>query len=210
MIKIKNLTYNYDKRFSALYELNLNVSKNEKLILLNETGLESQTLFRLISKQDKLQKGEIYLDNKNLKEIKSKDLSVCYITATPFLLNKNVIKNLIYPLKIRKINKKYAKIKANEILNKFNLKNINNKKIKYLSNFEKIKISILRAMMRDYNILLIDDIFYFNEKENNELFNLINYLIIDKTVLINIKNKKLINNLNNFKIINLNNGIINK
>ena len=208
MIRIKNLTYNYDKRFSTLYELNLNLQQNQKVILLNDTSLETQTLFRLISKQDKIQKGEIFSNGKNINDIKRKDLSICYITQTPFLLNKTVSKNLIYPLTIRGVNKKIAIKKAEEILETFNLTELKDKKPRHLSNFEKILVTLMRAMMREYEILLIDDIFNFNERENNKLIELINKLMKNKTCLISFKDNKLINNFENIKILELNYGKI--
>jgi len=208
MIKIKNLTYNYDKRFSTLYNLNLDIKKDEKLILLNETGLESQTLFRLIAKQDKIQKGEILFHTKNLKDIKFKDLSICYITQKPYLLNKSVIKNLIYPLTIRGIKKQLAIEKATDILQEFDEIKLIDKKVKQLSYFEKIKVSIMRAYMREYELILIDDIFNFDENKNKELINSINKLIINKTAIIALKNNKNIDNFTNFKVFTLKNGIL--
>ena len=99
MITINNLTYSYDKRFSALFQLNVTFKNNKSYVLYSSQELETQTLFRILTKQDKDYIGEIFYEDKNLKEISLKNLSVSYITKTPFLLNnKSVIYNIAYPL----------------------------------------------------------------------------------------------------------------
>ena len=106
MIEIKNLSFRYDKKFYALFNIALTIYDNQKILMSCKQELETQTLFRILSKQEKDYSGDIYFDNKNLKEIKTANLDVCYITKTPYLLkNKSVLYNIAYPLIIRKENK---------------------------------------------------------------------------------------------------------
>ena len=91
MIEIKNLSFRYDKKFYALFNIALTIYDNQNILMSCEQELETQTLFRILSKQEKDYSGDIYFDNKNLKEIKTANLDVCYITKTPYLLkNKSV------------------------------------------------------------------------------------------------------------------------
>ena len=106
MIEIKSLTYSYDSKFSALFEIDLNINQNT-LILSDE--LSSKTLFRLLTKQYKDYQGEILINNINLKQTKIKDLSISYITNPPYLIkNKLASYNLAYPLIVRKEDKKQS------------------------------------------------------------------------------------------------------
>lgn len=206
MIKTTNLFYNYDSKFSALYDINLNLDSNT-IIVSDE--LSSKTLFRLISGQYKDYKGEIFIDNKNLKEIKQKDLSLCYITNPPYLINKKSIEyNIAYPLLLRKQNKTNTLSQAQQLMTKCSL---TNKKIKECSNFEKLNVTLLRALIRHPQIILIDDIFTnLNDKEFSLVLNILNNLNSNSLIIIALNDDKLLNRFNGYKIIKLFNGSIEK
>ena len=206
MIQIKNLFYNYDSKFSALYDVSFNLDTNT-IILADE--LSSKTLFRLISGQYKDYTGEIFVDNKNLKEIKLKNLSLCYITNPPYLLNKKSIEyNITYPLLVRKHDKTNTLTQAQELMTKHNLAN---KKIKECTNFEKIITTLLRAVIRHPKIILIDDIFTnLNDNEFNLVLNIINELCSISLIIIALNNDKIINKFNDYKTIKLFNGSVEK
>ena len=188
MITIKNLSFRYDKKFCAIFNINLSIADNQKLAMYSEQQLETQTLFRILSKQEKNYLGEIYFDDKNLKDISIKDLDVCYITQTPYLLkNKSVLFNIAYPLIIRKENKINSLKIAEKLLDKYNLNKLKNKKIKNLSKNEQISVILLRCAIRKPKYIFCDNI---NFDINN--LNLFLEIIKDSTTLIAI------NQSNNF------------
>lgn len=195
MIEIKNLSYQYDKRFYSLYNVNLNIKESEKILFFTENQLETFTLFRILSKQYKSYEGTISINQKDLKSIPIKNIDISYITSTPYLLKfKSIIYNLAYPLIIRKTKKRIAFSIAKEILEKYNLKYLVDKKIKNLSYLEKIILTLLRAKMTNKSIILIDDIFSnLTTNDLNYILNLIYQLFKGKTILIStipdLKNK---------------------
>lgn len=161
MIEIQNLKFAYDKRFYALYNVNLKFFDGQKYMIFSEQELESQTLFRILSKQEKGYSGDILFDGKNLKEIDIKNLDICYITKELNLLkNKSVLYNIAYPLIVRKNllkNEKYLlenknNLKENNIDKKL-LKN-NKNKIKYSKNNA---IKIAEKILEKYNLLHLKD-----------------------------------------------------
>lgn len=169
MIEIKNLSFRYDKKFYALFNIALTIYDNQKILMSCEQELETQTLFRILSKQEKDYSGDIYFDNKNLKEIKTANLDVCYITKTPYLLkNKSVLYNIAYPLIIRKENKNNSLKIAEKLLKKYNLIQLKNKKIKKLTKNEQISIILLRCAIRNPKYIFCDDIDF--DQNNFELF----------------------------------------
>lgn len=169
MIEIKNLSFRYDKKFYALFNIALTIYDNQNILMSCEQELETQTLFRILSKQEKDYSGDIYFDNKNLKEIKTANLDVCYITKTPYLLkNKSVLYNIAYPLIIRKENKNNSLKIAEKLLKKYNLIQLKNKKIKKLTKNEQISIILLRCAIRNPKYIFCDDIDF--DQNNFELF----------------------------------------
>lgn len=164
MIKINNLTYNFDARFSAIFNFSYEFLDKKNYLIYSSQELESQTLFRILSKQYKNYSGEIFIDGKNLKSMRLKDLSVAYLTKTPFLLkNKSAKFNIAYPLILRGEKKSVAVEKASAILNEFNYSHISEKKVKQLDEKTQLIVSLLRAMIRRPQYVFADDIFFDEE-----------------------------------------------
>ena len=121
MIKIERVSIKYVKDYYSLFNVNLGIDGNSLLIGSDISG--NNFLLRILAKIDKGYEGEIFVDDKNLKQIKDKDLNLAYITKIPCLFkNKSVLENLIYPLKIRKISKKEAILRAKTALKPYFLK----------------------------------------------------------------------------------------
>lgn len=194
MIKIENLSFRYDKRFYALHNVNLNILDNKKYMIFSSQELESQTLFRIITKQEKTFSGDVFIDNENIRKINIKNLDICYITKDLNLIkNKDVLYNIAYPLIIRKENKKNSKIIAEKLLEKYNLINLKHKKIKKLTNGEKLSLIMLRSAIREPKLIIFD---YFNFDEFN--FNLFFKITKNATVLFSTTDKNLLTKFNNF------------
>lgn len=173
MITVKDLTYKYDSRFFALFNVNLQFIDNKNYLIFSMQELESQTLFRILSKQYKDYSGEIFIDNANLKSTPLNKLNIAYITKEPFLINnKSVLYNIAYPQIIRGEDKTKSLENAKSILINFGFENLINKKTKDLSKEEKITITILRATIRKPKYILIDDIFSDDERRINLIYEL--------------------------------------
>lgn len=168
MIKFKNVYVQYVKEFFSLYDFSCEI--NSHTLFVGDFFNGTNSIMRTLTRIDKNYSGEIFIDNVNLKNIKDKDLNIAYLPENPVLFkNKNIFKNLYFPLKIRKINKNSAK---NLIYSVFSeLKN---------NNFE-----IFNEYLNNQNI---------KEKlKNEELFNLqINIVLKLKTKKLNSNEQKII------------------
>ena len=104
MIEFENVYIKHVADFHSIFNLNLQINTNTFIV---ENDMYSAiSLMRILSKIDKHYTGEVFLDGKNLKKIKNRDLEIVYLPQNPVLFkNKNIFKNLFYPLKIRKINR---------------------------------------------------------------------------------------------------------
>ncbi len=172
MIEFKNLFLQHFSEFFTLYNINEKIDGNT--LLISSDRLYSSSFLRLICKFEKPTKGEIFIDNKNIFSIKDKDLNVGFLPKEIYLFeNKTVIQNLIYPLKIRKIDKNTAKNLVFNEINELNLKNyldfyqtpenknvdLLNLKVKFLSPADKKIIALIRIKLRKPKYILIEDVF---------------------------------------------------
>lgn len=181
MIELKNLSKKYFNKFYTLMNANAQINSNT-LILDEDFG--AVCLFRLIAKIDKPTSGEILIDNANLKTLKDKDLNLAYLPQNPILFeNKNVYANLLYPLKLRKINKNTAKNLVKSAILQLNFKNLP-KKVKTLTLTEKKLLALMRAKLREPKIIMLENFFEnFDENYYPLAFNLINDLAKTSLVL---------------------------
>lgn len=157
MIEFKNVFIKYTNDFYSLYNFSYEI--NSHTLFVGDFFNGTTAIMRTLSKTDRNFKGEIFVDNTNIKNIKDKDLDLVYLPENPVLFkNKSIEKNLAFPLKIRKINKEIIKNTINSLLFEYKLDNFN-KKIKQLNLSEQKIISLLRALIRKPKYVLLENFF---------------------------------------------------
>jgi len=167
MIKFEKVNVNYVPQFSSL--LDFSFSFNENYLLIGDKLSGANTILRLVSKFDKTYSGSIFINDKNIKQIKDKDLNLAFVSCEPYILHlKSLEENLGFGLKIRKINKNLIKKTVQNIIFQYDLQNFN-KKMKELTLSQKKIICLLRAVIRKPKILLLE---YFFENLDSEYVNL--------------------------------------
>lgn len=215
MIEIKNLYLNYIKEYSALYNINLKIEDKEKVAIVGEDESGKTSLIRCLCKLENYNKGEIYINNINLRKIDfKKDVNLIYLSGNPVFLNgKTVYQNLAYSLKIRNFTNSQINQKINRALDYLGIESLKERKIKSLSNNEKQIVNIARSILREADYYLIDDIFNFDKETNEKIAKVFAEIFNKEATIIyvlNTKNIDLTKVLNTTRIIQMNNGSIEK
>lgn len=158
MIEIKNLTKNYDKK-CILKNINLKINDNEQISIIGKSGCGKSTLLRCIARLEKIDKGQILIDNENINDIKNFYNKVGMVFQSFNLFeNMTVLENLIIaPVKLKMYSKEEAVKFAKNYLKEINLENKINEYPKNLSGGEKQRVAIIRALMEKPKILLLDE-----------------------------------------------------
>ena len=202
MILAKNVYLSYTKEYFTLNNINLEIEKGSKSVLYGEQDSGKSSLLRVIAGLEKPTKGNVYLNTIDIDKVNFKnDVSLGYIgSAGVYLNNKSVRKNLEYVLKIRKENKDVILSKVANALIKYNMEGIADKRVKELSDYDKLKLSIARLSLRKLDLLIVDDVFNdLNSKEQAQILEYIDELkeFEDVTSIIATSNKKLCEKLGN-------------
>ena len=157
MIEIKNLTKSYDKK-CILKNINLKINDNEQISIIGKSGCGKSTLLRCIARLEKIDKGQILIDNENINDIKNFYNKVGMVFQSFNLFeNMTVLENLIIaPVKLKMQTKEEAIKLAKNYLKEINLENKINEYPKNLSGGEKQRVAIIRALMEKPKILLLD------------------------------------------------------
>ena len=170
LIELKNVYFYLTKDFYALFDINLEIAKGEKVVLLGDNDSGKTSLLRLILGRDKPTKGEILLAGVEPSKMDFKNkFNALFITSSGvFFENKTCYENLEKICKIKGIKPDFIKI--NSFLQQFGLYSYKDTKAKNLNKFNRVMLQFARASLReDLDLVVVDDIFEdlaFAEREH--------------------------------------------
>lgn len=197
MLNVNNVYLKYTKEYNTLNNINLQIENGEQVILFGEKESGKSSLIRVIAGLEKATKGEVLINNINVNKINYKaDVSLGYVSSLgAFLENKTVEKNLEYVLKIRKLDKELIKSKVNGVMLSNNLSGLKDRKLKDLSDFDRMRVNLARLNLRKIDFLVCDDIFEnFAEADATKLAKLVMEIISTNECasIVAVSNEKLL------------------
>ncbi len=197
MLSVNNVYLKYTKEYNTLNNINLQIENGEQVILFGEKESGKSSLIRVIAGLEKATKGEVLINNINVNKINYKaDVSLGYVSSLgAFLENKTVEKNLEYVLKIRKLDKELIKSKVNGVMLSNNLSGLKDRKLKDLSDFDRMRVNLARLNLRKIDFLVCDDIFEnFAEADATKLAKLVMEIISTNECasIVAVSNEKLL------------------
>ena len=190
-IVFKNVSFSYDGKRKILKNINLKISAKQKVALVGPSGSGKTTIFRLLFKFFENYTGDIFINDQNLKNINEISLRnrLGIIPQDIVMFNDSIFYNIHYgnlassKSDVIKVAKK-AKImnfidrlpkKFNTIVGERGLK---------LSGGEKQRIAIARTLLKDPDIILLDEASSsLDYKTETEIKKNLNNFNINKTVI---------------------------
>lgn len=154
---------NLEKRISGfhlnIHELNIKEGCIHGFIGANGCG--KTTLAKILMGIHFADKGEIDFGNLSMDEI-------TMTSQRPYLLHSTVYENLIYPIKIRK--KKLDKKRVDQLLEVCGLLDKKKQYARSLSSGERQKLSLIRSMIFEPKLIIIDETLSNLDLESVKLF----------------------------------------
>ena len=168
MLKVENITKYYGD-FKAVDNLSFEVKPGEIFALLGVNGAGKTTTFRMIMGLLECNKGSITLDGKPIDYSVTDDIG--FLTEERSLLTKLTVKDqAIYYGTLKGMNKKEILKRLDELLERFEVSEYKNRKIKELSKGNQQKIQFIMAIINKPKLLIIDYPFSGLDPFNVELF----------------------------------------
>ena len=155
IIQIKNVTKTFqtrENRVEALKNINLEINKGDIYGIIGMSGAGKSTLVRCLNFLEKPTGGTVLIEGQDLSACTDKELrkvrnSVAMIFQHFNLLyQKNVIDNIIFPLRIQGMGKKEAYERARELLKEIDLEDKEKAYPSQLSGGQQQRVAIARTL----------------------------------------------------------------
>ena len=163
MIDAKNINVKFGKR-QILKDLNFKVNKGEYISIIGKSGAGKSTLLNVISTLEKEYSGNVFYENKDIKDYNDVEISKLRNKKIGFIFQNfnlledfTVIENIMLPARLTKIDEMELKAKALELINKFELDLTINQYPNELSGGEKQRVAIARALINKPEIIFADE-----------------------------------------------------
>ena len=168
MLKVENITKYYGD-FKAVDNLSFTVKPGEIFGLLGLNGAGKTTTFRMIMGLLNPTKGEITLDGKKIDYSVSDKIG--FLTEERSLLTKmTVLEQTIFYGTLKGMSKDKIIERLDYLLERFDIPQYKNKKIKELSKGNQQKIQFINAIINEPKLLILDEPFAGLDPLNVELF----------------------------------------
>ena len=166
MIEIQNLCKTYKSasgEVTALRDINLTINDGEIFGIIGLSGAGKSTLVRCINFLEKPTSGKVIIDGQDMGSLSKKELLKTrqnigmIFQGFNLLAQRNVIKNICYPLEIAGVKKEQAVKRAEELLELVGLSDKGKAYPSQLSGGQKQRVAIARALAARTKYLLCDE-----------------------------------------------------
>jgi len=214
MIDARNINVKFGKR-QILKDLNFKVNKGEYISIIGKSGAGKSTLLNVISTLEKKYSGNVYYQNKDIRDYNDVEISKLRNKKIGFIFQNfnlledfTVIENIMLPGRLTKIDEMELKEKALELINKFELDLTINQYPNELSGGEKQRVAIARALINKPKIIFADEpTGNLDSRMSIEISNILSKLNQEgQTIVMVTHNEELAKSSN--KILELNDGIL--
>lgn len=209
-IKINNMFFAYENGDDVLRSVNMEIKKGEKVLLTGKSGSGKSTLLNILAGIQQNYRGNIFIDDHELKDCDKQDWYkiIGFCNQKQFIIHDTLVNNLTLGknIEIGKIINLSTKLGTHEFIStmKEGYNTVITSDNNSLSGGQVQRICLLRTLLKDYEILILDEPTSHLDSETKEKF--MNFLLnSDKTVIMVSHN---VENFKSFdKIYNIDHGL---
>ena len=166
MIQLNNISKTFSSKsgpITALEDITLSINDGEIFGIIGLSGAGKSTLVRCINLLERPDSGEVWIDGTNLMTVSKKELLTIrqnigmIFQSFNLLEQRNVLKNVTFPLEVAGWEKEKAKARALELLEVVGLSDRALSYPSQLSGGQKQRVAIARALATNPKYILCDE-----------------------------------------------------
>lgn len=215
MIKFTNVEKIYSDRNKSLHDINLGISQGEFIFLVGHSGAGKSTIFKILTREEKVSSGRISVLGEDLSKIKQRkihnyrrNLGIIFQDFR-ILREKTVYENVEIAMRAVGTKSKDIKPRVMEVLSKVKIADKYNKYPDELSGGELQRVAIARAIVNRPSIIIADECTGNLDRENSiGILNILNDINKEGVTVIMATHDNELINLFPKRVIQLENGKI--
>lgn len=170
-LTLKNVSKVYPNGFVSVKDVSLHIEDGEFVTFHGPSGCGKSTILRMIGGLEDITSGEIYLGDDLLNDILPRDRQLAMAFQNYALYKHfNVYENIALGLKLRNMPRNVIDTRVKMAAEFFGISDILDKKIKSITDSQKQKVALCRAIVFRPKVLLLDEDFaHDNEKLREEM-----------------------------------------
>nr|WP_306264732.1 sn-glycerol-3-phosphate ABC transporter ATP-binding protein UgpC [Pararhizobium sp. IMCC3301] len=156
-VRISGLKKNFGS-FEALRGLDIDIVRQEFVVLLGPSGCGKSTLLRMIAGLEEIDAGELTIDSERMNEVKASKRGISMVFQSYALYpHKSVYQNMEFGLKVAGLSKSERQAKIAEAANILQLTHLLQRMPRELSGGQRQRVAIGRAIVREPKVFLFDE-----------------------------------------------------
>ena len=164
-IEFKNVSFKYSgNERAAVQDISLILEKDKKYLILGKSGSGKSTILKLIAKFYDVSEGEITIDGENYSRFSEKEITKVVAVALQncYLFNRSLKENIDFldSGDLNRLNRVIELCALKDFTERLpdGLNTKMDEEVNQVSGGEKLRINLARALYRDSDILLLDEV----------------------------------------------------
>ena len=182
-LEVKNISKIYSDKF-VLNKISFSQKKGEVISIIGASGEGKTTLLNCLSGLIKPDSGSIKLNSNKIDNLNANKRNIAYVfQESPLFPHLNILQNILFNLK------DYKKELLNDLVNKTSIQLILEKYPHEISGGENQRVAVVRSLIRNPDLFLLDEPFSNLDKNNKKILKEILFEIIKEknltTIMVN-------------------------
>jgi len=175
MINISNVSKEHRKKRISLRDIHFHIEKGDFVAIVGDSGSGKTTLLKIIIAEEKPSSGTVYFHDVNVHRLRRKDIpkyrqQIGVVFQDYRLLNhKTVWENVSFVLEVLGVSEKDIEDDVTEILKLVSLLDKKDLYPSELSGGEQQRLAIARALVRQPDVLFVDEPTSSLDEENKKI-----------------------------------------
>ena len=157
-VSLRHIDKIYDNKVQAVFDFNLDIQKQEFIVLVGPSGCGKSTTLRMIAGLEEISNGELYIDHVLSNDLAPKNRNIAMVFPNYALYpHMTVYDNLAFGLKMTHVPKDEIVERVLNAAKILGLEELLDRKPKALSGGQRQRVALGRAIVRNAKVFLMDE-----------------------------------------------------